>query len=88
MADLILVARDGYAVSGDATGDAFVVPTEGTTGAHGYLATEPKMNALFVASGAGIEAGAKLASGQQRRRRPDRGPAPRPPPAPRLRPSP
>ena len=62
MADLILVARDGYAVSGDATGDAFVVPTEATSRAHGYLATEPKMNALFVASGAGIEVGAKLAA--------------------------
>jgi hypothetical protein len=60
MADLILVAREGYSVSGDATSDALVVPTEGTTGAHGYLATEPKMNALFVASGAGIQAGAKL----------------------------
>jgi predicted AlkP superfamily pyrophosphatase or phosphodiesterase len=60
MADLILVARDGYAVSGDATGDVLVVPAEVTTGAHGYLSTEPKMNALFVASGAGIVPGARL----------------------------
>jgi arylsulfatase A-like enzyme len=37
-----------------------VVPAEVTTGAHGYLSTEPKMNALFVASGAGIVPGARL----------------------------
>ena len=60
MADLILAARDGYAISGEPTGDAFVVPNETTTGSHGYLSTEPKMNALFVASGAGIKAGARL----------------------------
>ena len=36
------------------------MPSEATTGSHGYLSTEPKMNALFVASGAGIRAGAKL----------------------------
>jgi glycerophosphoryl diester phosphodiesterase len=60
MADLILAARAGYAFSGDATGDALVVPNEGTTGAHGYLSTEPAMNAVFVASGAGIKAGAEL----------------------------
>lgn len=60
MADLILVAADGYAISGSAEGDAEVVPNPGTTGSHGYLATEPKMNAIFVASGAGIKAGADL----------------------------
>lgn len=60
MADLVLAAREGYAVSGEATGAALVVPGTVTTGSHGYLSTEPRMNAVFVASGAGIEAGAKL----------------------------
>lgn len=58
MADLILAAKDGYAIAGTATGDAFVVPNDIPTGSHGYLSTEPKMNALFVASGLGIRAGA------------------------------
>ena len=60
MADLILVAADVYAVSGSAAGDEVVAPNAGTTGSHGYLAVEPKMNAIFVASGAGIKAGAGL----------------------------
>jgi hypothetical protein len=62
MADLILAAKDGYAIAGAATGDEFVVPNPdgATTGAHGYLSTEPKMNAVFVASGAGIRGGSRL----------------------------
>lgn len=60
MADLVLAAKDGYAIAGSAAGDDFVVPNTTPTGAHGYLSTEPKMNAIFVASGAGIKTGAKL----------------------------
>lgn len=63
MADLVLVAHDGYAVSGSADGESFVVPqAEGgvSLGNHGYIATNPKMNAVFVASGAGIKSSAKL----------------------------
>ncbi|HWB12723.1 MAG TPA: alkaline phosphatase family protein [Pirellulales bacterium] len=63
MADLILVARDGYAVSGAADGDSFVVPQASggvALGNHGYIATDEKMNALFVAAGIGIKPGVKL----------------------------
>jgi predicted AlkP superfamily phosphohydrolase/phosphomutase len=62
MADLVLVPRDGYAVSGTAAGDEFVVPVTGNTnqGYHGYLASNPKMNAVFIASGRGIRRGAKI----------------------------
>jgi predicted AlkP superfamily pyrophosphatase or phosphodiesterase len=60
MADMILVAKDGYAVSGSAAGDQFVVLDERTRGAHGYLSTEPKMNAVFIASGAAIKSGSKI----------------------------
>lgn len=59
MADFVLAAKDGYAVVGAAAGDDFVVPNARATGAHGYLSTEPKMNATFVASGSGIRAGAR-----------------------------
>ena len=60
--DLVLAARDGYAVSRTATGNDFVVPVTGTAnlGYHGYLASNPNMNALFIASGRGIKRGIKL----------------------------
>jgi predicted AlkP superfamily pyrophosphatase or phosphodiesterase len=60
MADLILVAKDGYSMNAVATGDDFVIKNEGTPGTHGFLSTNPKMNATFVASGAGIVQGKKM----------------------------
>jgi predicted AlkP superfamily pyrophosphatase or phosphodiesterase len=64
MADLVIAAKPGYAVAGQLDGDAFVVPNPNgnITGAHGYLSTEPEMNALFVAAGAGIATGKSLDS--------------------------
>ena len=60
MADLILAAKDGYGFSATADGDDYVVPSTTTIGTHGYLSTHPKMNAIFVAAGAGIKPGAPL----------------------------
>lgn len=60
MADLVLVAKDGYGFSATATGEEFVVPSDTTVGTHGFLSTNPKMNAVFVASGAGVRRGAEL----------------------------
>jgi predicted AlkP superfamily pyrophosphatase or phosphodiesterase len=62
MADLVMAAKDGYAVSGSATGDVFVQPVSGNTnlGYHGYLANNPKMNAVFIVSGRGIKRGLKM----------------------------
>ena len=61
MADFVLVPRDGYAVGGGATGDAFVQPVTGNInlGYHGYLASNARMNALFIAAGRGIKSGRK-----------------------------
>ena len=58
MADLILVAKDGYGIAATATGEDFVITSETTLGTHGFLSTNPKMNATFIASGAGIRKGA------------------------------
>jgi len=61
--DAVLVAKDGYAVSGSVAGDNFVVPnTEAKTslGSHGFVSTMEKMNALLVLSGSGIRAGEQL----------------------------
>jgi predicted AlkP superfamily pyrophosphatase or phosphodiesterase len=63
MGDFILTPKPGYAFSGIATGDAAVTPvtlTVGGLGNHGYLSTNPKMNAVFVAAGRGIKRGVKL----------------------------
>lgn len=59
---LILRARIGYGVGGAASGDATVIPITPalSSGYHGYVADEPLMNALFVASGRGIKKGARL----------------------------
>jgi predicted AlkP superfamily pyrophosphatase or phosphodiesterase len=63
MGDLVLAAKDGYAFSQEATGlDLVVANPNRTAGAHGFLSTDPKMNALFVASGAGIKASKTLAT--------------------------
>jgi predicted AlkP superfamily pyrophosphatase or phosphodiesterase len=64
MANLILVGKEGYAFGGTALGDDYVTEvtlTAGNPGHHGYLSTNPKMNAVFVAWGAGIKRGTKLA---------------------------
>jgi predicted AlkP superfamily pyrophosphatase or phosphodiesterase len=61
MADLVLVAADGYGVSGSARGDDFMRRTgvQDNLGYHGYVGRNPKMNAAFIATGAGVKSGAK-----------------------------
>jgi predicted AlkP superfamily pyrophosphatase or phosphodiesterase len=53
MADLVLAAAPDYAFDGALQGEA-VTDTAGLNGAHGYLNTDPDMNAILVAWGAGI----------------------------------
>lgn len=56
--DLMLSAKDGYAFGGDSTGDElFLQPRQ--TGSHGYPASNPKVDAAFIASGAGIRKGVR-----------------------------
>jgi predicted AlkP superfamily pyrophosphatase or phosphodiesterase len=62
MADLVLVAADGYGISGAVKGDELVVPAgvQDNLGYHGYVGTNPKMNAAFIISGAGIKRGHRI----------------------------
>lgn len=60
MADLILVAKDGYGINATATGDEAVIVSETTLGTHGFLSSNPRMNATFIAAGAGVQAGVTL----------------------------
>lgn len=60
MGALFLIARDGYAFAGDATGPAVVDVPPASLGSHGYVSTDPDLSALFIASGRGIRKGATL----------------------------
>jgi len=65
--DLILVAKEGYAVSGSTDGSEFVTThTEGrvSLGSHGLLSANVKMNAVCVLSGRGVRPGAKVAAAE------------------------
>jgi predicted AlkP superfamily pyrophosphatase or phosphodiesterase len=60
MADLVLVAKDGYAFNNLAVGDQDILPivmNVHNVGHHGYVSTDPRMNTLFVAWGRGIKKG-------------------------------
>jgi len=57
--DFLISAKDGYAFGGGQTGEEVVQQVD-PTGSHGYVHTNPKMDGIFVASGAGIRKGVKL----------------------------
>jgi predicted AlkP superfamily pyrophosphatase or phosphodiesterase len=59
MADLVIACKEGYSIGGSAAGDEVVVP-QPAAGVHGYLSTEPRMKAVFIASGAGVRADGRL----------------------------
>ena len=56
--DLVLAARDGYGFGGGQSGKYVVEQAEG--GTHGFLNSDPDMNATFVAWGYGIRSGVRL----------------------------
>jgi predicted AlkP superfamily pyrophosphatase or phosphodiesterase len=61
--DFVLVAKDGYGVSGAAEGETFVAlgsEAKVPAGSHGFVSTEGKMNAVCVLSGCRIRPGARL----------------------------
>jgi hypothetical protein len=61
MADLVLAAADGFGFNGADTGEPVsAVPAGSSPGAHGYLSTDPDMDAALIISGAGIRPGARL----------------------------
>ncbi len=60
MGVLFLTAKDGYAFTADPNEPAVVDAPPGSLGAHGYIATDPDLRALFIASGRGIKPGVTL----------------------------
>jgi hypothetical protein len=59
MFDLLLAAKSGYSFSG-ATGGAVTAAVLQQAGSHGYLASEPDLDGIFIASGYGVKPGATL----------------------------
>jgi predicted AlkP superfamily pyrophosphatase or phosphodiesterase len=62
MGALFLTAKEGYAFSADFNAPAVVDAPAGSLGAHGYIASDPDLRALFIASGRGIKPGVVLDS--------------------------
>jgi predicted AlkP superfamily pyrophosphatase or phosphodiesterase len=61
MADLVLAAEPGYAFDAAIAGEPVTtVPAGSNPGAHGYLNSDPDMQEILVAWGAGVRAGTKL----------------------------
>lgn len=56
---LLLSAKEGYSFSG-ATGGPVTAAAPQTGGSHGYLASDPDMNAIFIASGYRVRAQGRL----------------------------
>lgn len=56
---LLVAAKDGFAFSNAFEGED-VVTSAKATGSHGYVHTQPKVDALFVATGAGLRAKSKV----------------------------
>jgi hypothetical protein len=59
MGHLLLTAKSGYSFSG-ALGGPVTAAVPQTRGSHGYVASDPDMDALFIASGYAVKRGANL----------------------------
>jgi predicted AlkP superfamily pyrophosphatase or phosphodiesterase len=57
MGALFLTAKDGYAFAAAAGERTVIDAPEGSLGAHGYIAADPDLQSLFIASGRGIKPG-------------------------------
>ena len=60
MADLVLVASEGFAFADNPNEEEAVVPLTSAAGSHGHLATNPRMNGVLVVWGRGIKAGMRM----------------------------
>ena len=60
MGELILYPKAGYAFTGSAVGDVVNGPSVNYGGTHGYPASDPEPDGIYIAQGAGIRRGVKL----------------------------
>ena len=62
MGALLLTAKEGYAFSADSSDPAVADAPPAGLGSHGYVASDPDLRALFIASGRGVAPGITLES--------------------------
>jgi predicted AlkP superfamily pyrophosphatase or phosphodiesterase len=62
MGALFLTAKEGYAFVAEANGESVVDVSPTSLGSHGYVASDPDLQAIFVASGRGIRPGTTIES--------------------------
>ena len=60
MGDIILYPKAGYAFTGAAGGNVTAGPALNYGGTHGYASTDPELDGIFIASGAGIKQGVRI----------------------------
>lgn len=60
MGELILYPKAGYAFTGSAVGDIVNGPSVNYGGTHGYPNSDPELDGIFIAQGAGIRRGVKV----------------------------
>ncbi len=60
MGDLILYAKAGYAFKPGHSAATVVEESKNYLGTHGYIASDPELDGIFIASGYGIRKGVKL----------------------------
>jgi predicted AlkP superfamily pyrophosphatase or phosphodiesterase len=60
MGDLVLFAKPSYAFKSDAGGDALTAVSQGYLGTHGYPASDPELDGIFIAQGPHIKSGVRL----------------------------
>jgi predicted AlkP superfamily pyrophosphatase or phosphodiesterase len=61
MAELVVAAKRGYSFSSvEKIDDAIISTRKGGNGSHGYLSSDPNMNAMFIAAGRDIAKGKKI----------------------------
>jgi hypothetical protein len=57
---LLLVAKPGYTFSDEFFEDEVLEPIPMPLGSHGYLASDPRMDGIFIACGRRIKPGTRL----------------------------
>jgi predicted AlkP superfamily pyrophosphatase or phosphodiesterase len=60
MGEIILYPKAGYAFTGSAVGEVVAGPASNYGGTHGYPASDPELDGIFIINGAGIKKGVKL----------------------------
>jgi predicted AlkP superfamily pyrophosphatase or phosphodiesterase len=60
MGDLVLFAKGGYAFKSSFDGEEIVAPSTNYLGTHGYIASDPELDGIFIAWGHGIKKAGRL----------------------------